>query len=67
MCGPRRCFSSHLLPPHLHGGDVVEKKKRADSGGFKPRLLGNETIDGAKEGAERQEMTGRAGGERISS
>lgn len=35
-----------------HEGDVVEKK--ADSGGFKPHLLGNETIDGAKEGAERQ-------------
>lgn len=45
-------FSSHLLPPHLHGVDAVEK--RADSGGFKPRLMGNETIDGAKEGAERQ-------------
>lgn len=37
---------------HLHEGDVVEKK--ADSGGFKPHLLGNETIDGAKEGAGRQ-------------
>lgn len=45
-------FPSHLLAPHLHEGDVVEK--RADSGGFKPHLLGNETIDGAKEGAERQ-------------
>lgn len=45
-------FSSRLLPPHLHEGDVVEE--RADSGGFKPHLLGNETIDGAKEGAERQ-------------
>lgn len=45
-------FSCRLLPPHLHEGDVVEK--RADSGGFKPHLLGNETIDGAKEGGERE-------------
>ncbi len=45
-------FSLRFLPPHLHEGDVVEK--RADSGGFKPHLLVNDTIDGAKEGAERQ-------------
>ena len=45
--------SPRLLPPHLHEGDVVEK--RADSGGFKAHLLGNETIDGAKDGAEKQE------------
>lgn len=45
-------FSFHLLPPHLHEGDVVEK--RADSGGFKPHLLVNGTFDGAKEEAERQ-------------
>lgn len=49
---PETLFSSRILHPHLHEGDAVEK--RADSGGFKPHLLGNETIDGAKEGAERQ-------------
>lgn len=37
---------------------VMLLKKRADSGGFKPRLLGNETIDGAKEGAERLKWQG---------
>lgn len=37
---------------HLHEGDVVEK--RADSGGLKPHLLENETIDGANEGAKKQ-------------
>lgn len=51
MCA-KTLFSSHLLPPHLHEGDALEK--RADVGGFKPHLLGDETIDGAKEGAERQ-------------
>lgn len=45
--------SPRLLPPHLHEGDVVEK--RADSGGFKAHLLGSETIDGAKDGAVKQE------------
>lgn len=50
---PRYCFLLVFLPSHLHKGEVVEK--RADSGGFKPHLLGNETIDGAKEGPERQQ------------
>lgn len=48
---PVTLFSSCLLHPHLHEGDAIEK--RADSGGFKLHLLGNETIDGAKEGAEK--------------
>ena len=51
MC-PRRCFLRLFLHPHLHEGDAVEK--RADSGGFKPHLLGNETTDGVKVGAEKQ-------------
>lgn len=51
-------FSSRLLHPHLHEGDVVVKK--ADSEGFKPHLLGNGTIDRGKDGAERQKWQGEA-------
>lgn len=49
---PGHCFHSVFSHPHMHDGDIVEK--RADSGGFKPHLLGNETTDGVQEEAERQ-------------